>query len=451
MAKILITDDEPSIRTTLSQILEDEGHKATTCESGEEAIAQLAREEFDLAILDLWLPGIDGLSVLERMKGSNAAPPVIVISGHGNIDSAVKATRLGAYDFLEKPLSLERVLLTVNHALADSKLREQVRDLRRQQQVSLEELLIGESEPMKRLDQQIRSAAASHSRVLITGENGSGKEIVARTLHRLSPRAEQPFVDVNCAAIPEELIESELFGHRKGAFTGAIDDRKGKFELADGGTLFLDEVGDMSLKTQAKVLRVLQEQTFQRVGGQQTIKVDVRVIAATNKNLEAEIAGGSFRSDLYYRLNVIPIDVPPLRARGNDIPLLADYFLRRFAAETGMPKKKLAAGAIAKLKGYAWPGNVRELRNVAERLAILGPNDTIEPEDIHLGTRAEAPAEIAANLTLREARDEFEKQYILARLREYAGNVSRVADALGVERSNLYRKLHAYGIRVERP
>jgi len=448
MARILIVDDEPSIRTTLSSILEDEGHKTTLAESGEEGIAQYARDEFDLILLDLWLPGMDGLSVLERLR-SAAPPPVIMISGHGNVDAAVKATRLGAYDFLEKPLSLERVLLTVNHALNDRRLREQVRDLR--QHLTLEEILIGESEPMHRLEQQIRSAAPSSSRVLITGENGSGKEIVARTLHRHSLRADQPFIDVNCAAIPEELIESELFGHRKGAFTGAIDDRKGKFELADGGTLFLDEVGDMSLKTQAKVLRVLQEQTFQRVGGQQTIKVDVRVIAATNKALDAEIAAGSFRSDLYYRLNVIPIEVPPLRARGDDIVLLAEHFLRRFAAEAAQPKKKLSAGAASKLRGYHWPGNVRELRNVIERLAILIPGDTIEPEDVQLGARVEAPAEIPSNLPLREARDEFEKQYILARLREHAGNVSRTADTLGVERSNLYRKLNAYGIRVERP
>ncbi|MBV9493314.1 MAG: sigma-54-dependent Fis family transcriptional regulator [Acidobacteria bacterium] len=447
MAKILIIDDEPSIRSTLAGILEDEGHRTVVCESGEEALAQFARDEFDLALLDLWLPGIDGLSVLERIRGA-AAPPVIVISGHGNIDTAVRATRLGAYDFLEKPLSLERVLLTVNHAISDRRLREQVRDLRRQ--ISLEELLIGDSDPMRRLDQQIRSAAPSNSRVLITGENGSGKEIVARTLHRLSTRAEAPFIDVNCAAIPEELIESELFGHRKGAFTGAIDDRKGKFELADGGTLFLDEIGDMSLKTQAKVLRVLQEQTFQRVGGQQTIKVDVRVLAATNKDLEQEIAAGSFRSDLYYRLNVIPIEVPPLRTHASDIAQLAEHFLRRFAAETGAPRKKLSAGAIAKLKGYGWPGNVRELRNVIERLAILLPGDTIEPDDIQLGARADVATSIPHNLTLREARDEFEKRYILSRLKELAGNVSRTAEVLGVERSNLYRKLHAYGIRVER-
>jgi two-component system nitrogen regulation response regulator NtrX len=304
---------------------------------------------------------------------------------------------------------------------------------------------------MRKLEQQVRSAAPSHSRVLITGENGSGKEIIARTLHRNSLRADQAFIDVNCAAIPEELIESELFGHRKGAFTGAIDDRKGKFELADGGTLFLDEVGDMSLKTQAKVLRVLQEQTFQRVGGQQTIKVDVRVLAATNKTLDAEIAAGNFRSDLYYRLNVIPIEVPPLRARGNDIVLIAEHFLRRFAAETGHPKKKLSGGAATKLRAYHWPGNVRELRNVIERLAILLESDTIEPEDIQLGTRTEAPVPIPSDLPLKDARDEFEKQYILARLRDYGNNISRTAEALGVERSNLYRKLNAYGIRVERP
>jgi two-component system, NtrC family, nitrogen regulation response regulator NtrX len=448
MARILIIDDEPAIRTTLANILEDEGHKATLCESGEEGLAQYAREEFDLILLDLWLPGIDGITVLERLRNAGA-PPVIVVSGHGSIDSAVRATRLGAYDFLEKPLSLERVLLTVTHALSDRKLREQVRDLRRH--LSLEDILIGESEAMARLDEQIRSAAPSASRVLITGENGSGKEIVARTLHRLSLRADQPFIDVNCAAIPEELIESELFGHRKGAFTGAIDDRKGKFELADGGTLFLDEIGDMSLRTQAKVLRVLQEQTFQRVGGQQTIKVDVRVIAATNKDLQAEISSGTFRSDLYYRLAVIPIEVPPLRDRGNDVVLLAEHFLRRYAAESGQKKKKLTAGAAAKLKAYHWPGNVRELRNVVERLAILLRGDTIEAADIQLGTRPPSAPEIGTNLTLKEARDEFEKQYILARLRDHAGNVSRTADTLGVERSNLYRKLHAYGIRVERP
>src|SRR5688500_11964236 len=381
MARILIIDDEPAIRTSLAGILGDEGHQATLCESGEEGIAAFARGEFDLIILDLWLPGIDGMSVLERLQTAGA-PPVIVVSGHGNIDTAVRATRLGAYDFLEKPLALERVLLTIEHAIADRRLREEVRDLRRH--LALEETLIGESDVMKKLEQQIRSAAPSNSRVLISGENGSGKEIVAQTLHRLSHRADHAFVDVNCAAIPEELIESELFGHRKGAFTGAIEDRKGKFELADHGTLFLDEIGDMSLKTQAKVLRVLQEQTFQRVGAQQTIRVDVRVIAATNKDLQQEIANGTFRSDLYYRLNVIPIDVPPLRVRGNDVVLLAEHFLRRSAAETRASKKKLSSGAASKLRAYDWPGNVRELRNVVERMAILVPHDTIEAEEVQL-------------------------------------------------------------------
>ncbi|MHB0968809.1 MAG: sigma-54-dependent transcriptional regulator [Thermoanaerobaculia bacterium] len=448
MAKILVVDDEPAIRKTLSSILEDDGHETALCESGEEGLARYAREDFDLVLLDVWLPGIDGLSFLERIHAPNGAPPVIVISGHGSVETAVRATRLGAYDFLEKPLSLERVLLTVNHALADSKLRQQVRDLTRS--LVLEELLIGESEPMKRLEQQLRSAGPSTSRVLITGENGSGKEIVARTLHRYSQRADAPFVDVNCAAIPEELIESELFGHRKGAFTGATEDRKGKFELADGGTLFLDEIADMSLKTQAKVLRVLQEQKFQKVGGQQTISVDVRLIAATNKNLEAEIGAGRFREDLYFRLNVIPIAVPPLRARGNDIILLAEHFLRSIAAETGRRPKRLTNDATQKLKAYSWPGNVRELRNVMERVMILVTGDTVDATDLDFGKYVDPVAAIAADLPLREAREEFEREYILRRLRELGGNVSRTAEALGVERSNLYRKLHAYGIKVER-
>lgn len=408
-----------------------------------------AREPFDLVLLDVWLPGVDGLSVLERMNASNSAAPVILISGHGNIDTAVKATRLGAYDFLEKPLSLERVLLTVDHALSDRKLREEVRTLK--SHLSLEEILLGESEPMRKLEQQIRSAAPSNGRVLITGENGTGKEVVARTLHRQSRRADAAFVDVNCAAIPEELIESELFGHRKGAFTGAIDDRKGKFEMADGGTLFLDEVGDMSLKTQAKVLRVLQEQQFQRVGAQQTISVDTRVIAATNKKLEVEIEAGNFREDLFFRLNVLPLHVPALRDRGDDVIFLAEHFLRRFAAETGRRPKRLSAGAQAIFRSHLWPGNVRELRNVTERLTILVTGDAIEPEDIQLEPRSATRSSIRRDATLREAREEFEKDFILSRLRDFAGNVSRTAEALGVERSNLYRKLHAYGIQVERP
>jgi two-component system nitrogen regulation response regulator NtrX len=448
MANILIIDDEPSIRETLRDILEDEGHRCTLRESAEEALAAYAREDFDLILLDVWLPGIDGLALLERLRAVGSMPPVIVISGHGSVETAVRATRLGAYDFLEKPLSLDRVLLTVGHALADRNLRQQVRELRRS--LPFDETLIGESEPMKRLEQQIRSAGRSSSRVLIRGENGSGKEIVARMLHRQSPRSEQPFIAVNCAAIPDELIESELFGHKKGAFTGASEERKGKFELADGGTLFLDEIGDMSLRTQAKVLRALQEQQFQRVGGHQTIDVDVRVIAATNKELEDEIRSGAFREDLFFRLNVVPIAVPPLRDRGPDILLLADHFLRRFAADSGQKPKRLSADAEQKLLGYHWPGNVRELRNLMERLTILEPGEILDAAAIALGSR---PAEIrpaTEALSLRDAREEFERELILRRLQDFGGNVSRTADALGVERSNLYRKLNAYGIRVER-
>ncbi|MGH9458395.1 MAG: sigma-54-dependent transcriptional regulator [Thermoanaerobaculia bacterium] len=449
MARILIIDDEPSIRETLRAILEDEGHRCTLCESAEEGLAAYARVDFDLVLLDVWLPGIDGLALLERFRSVGTMPPVVVISGHGSVETAVRATRLGAYDFLEKPLSLERVLLTVGHALADSRLREEVRDLRRT--LSFEEVLIGESEPMKRLEQQIRTAARAGARVLIRGENGSGKEIVARMLHRASPRAEQPFVAVNCAAIPDELIESELFGHRKGAFTGATEDRKGKFELADRGTLFLDEIGDMSLRTQAKVLRALQEQQFQRVGGQQTIQVDVRVLAATNKNLEDEIRAGTFREDLFFRLNVVPITVPPLRERGRDVLLLADHFLRRFAAETGQRPKRLTPEAEKALLAYDWPGNVRELRNLMERLTILEPGEEVGFEAITFpATSAPASAADYEDLSLREAREEFERELILRKLRQFGGNVSRTAEALRVERSNLYRKLSAYGIQVER-
>ena len=454
MPLILIVDDEAGVRSSLAGVLRDEGYQVDTVDSGEACLEQVKRKSYDVLLLDIWLPGLDGLDTLEQLRtraGSvNFEAEVVMISGHGSIEHAVRATKLGAFDFIEKPLSLEKTVLVVRNALRQRQLEIENRALRAR--VDRRYVIVGESVPIGRLREQIAMAAPTNGRVLISGENGTGKELVARHIHLLSQRRDGPFIEVNCAAIPEELIESELFGHRKGAFTGAIEDRKGKFELADGGTLFLDEIGDMSLKTQAKVLRVLQEQTFQRVGAQQTIQVDVRVIAATNKNLEEEIARGAFRSDLYYRLNVIPVVVPPLRERTEDVVLLAEHFLHRFAAETRAHKKRLSAGAASKLKSYDWPGNVRELRNVIERMAILLPGDTIEPEDIHLGARRDAsPAAIPGNLPLKEARDEFEKQYILTRLREFAGNVSRTADALGVERSNLYRKLHAYGIRVERP
>ncbi|MDX1583107.1 MAG: sigma-54 dependent transcriptional regulator, partial [Thermoanaerobaculia bacterium] len=415
--------------------------------TAEEGLSLIRKRAFDLIFLDVWLPGMDGLALIEQLSTAGRLPPVIMISGHGNVETAVRATRLGAYDFLEKPLSLDRVLLSVSHALADRKLRDHVRNL---QHATFDEVLIGESEPMQKLREQIAAAAPTRSRVLITGENGSGKEIVARMLHRESHLSEEPFVDVNCAAIPEELIESELFGHRKGAFTGATEDKKGKFELADGGTLFLDEVGDMSLKTQAKVLRVLQEQQFQRVGGQTVIKVDVRVIAATNKNLNRQIEEGGFRDDLYFRLNVVPIQVPPLRERGDDVIQLAHHFLHHFAMEMGREAKTLSGSSEKILCGYDWPGNVRELRNLMERLSILVPRDTIEPKDLDLETGDGFTAMLESDLPLKEAREKFEREYILRKLRELGGNVSRTAEALGVERSNLYRKLNAYGIQVER-
>ncbi|MBW3671606.1 MAG: sigma-54 dependent transcriptional regulator [Acidobacteria bacterium] len=447
MANILIIDDEDSIRAVLSQILEDEGHSIEMAGSAEEGLDLIRKRSFDLIFLDVWLPGMDGLTLVEQISTAGKLPPIIMISGHGTVETAVRATRLGAYDFLEKPLSLDRVLLTVKHALADRRLRDRVKTMH---QATFDEVLIGDSEPMHRLREQISTAAPTQVRVLITGENGSGKEIVARMLHRQSLRADEPFVDVNCAAIPEELIESELFGHRKGAFTGAIEDKKGKFELADDGTLFLDEIGDMSLKTQAKVLRVLQEQQLQRVGGQSIVKVDVRVIAATNKDLRREIEEGGFREDLFFRLNVIPIHVPPLRERGGDVIQLAQHFLHRFASEMGRVPKVLSSHAAADLQSHQWPGNVRELRNLMERLTILVSGSTIERKDLELERQDRLAAVLDTSLPLKEAREKFEREYILRKLKDLGGNVSRTAEALGVERSNLYRKLNAYGIQVER-
>lgn len=447
MANILIIDDEESIRSVLSQILEDEGYTIEMAGSAEEGLDLIRKRSFDLIFLDVWLPGMDGLTLVEQIATAGKLPPIIMISGHGTVETAVRATRLGAYDFLEKPLSLDRVLLTVNHALADRRLRDRVKTM---QQAKFDEVLIGDSEPMQKLREQIATAAPTQGRVLVTGENGSGKEIVARMLHRQSLRADEPFVDVNCAAIPEELIESELFGHRKGAFTGATEDKKGKFELADGGSLFLDEIGDMSLKTQAKVLRVLQEQQLQRVGGQSVIRVDVRVIAATNKDLGKEIETGGFREDLFFRLNVIPIHVPPLRDRGGDVIQLAHHFLYRFASEMGRQPKVLSKHAAADLQSHQWPGNVRELRNLMERLTILVPGPTIERKDLELERQDRLASVLDTNLPLREAREKFEREYILRKLKDLGGNVSRTAEALGVERSNLYRKLNAYGIQVER-
>jgi two-component system nitrogen regulation response regulator NtrX len=442
---ILIVDDEPAIQSALRGVLEDEGYRVTAVGSGADALTQLTEEVPDLAFLDIWMPGKDGLDTLAEMKRLRPEVTVVIISGHGTIETAVKATRLGAYDFIEKPLSLEKTLLTVSRALEHARLERENASLRQRLQQRWE--IIGESPTIRRLREQIVTAAPSNGRVLIHGENGSGKELVARAIHTLSARRDRPFVEVNCAAIPEELIESELFGHEKGAFTGALARRRGRFELADGGTLFLDEIGDMSLKTQAKVLRALEEQSFERVGGRDTIKVDVRVIAASNRDLTT-LLGGGFREDLFYRLNVIPIEVPPLRARKEDIPLLIDHFIRVFCAENGKRLKTIPGEALAYFMTYDWPGNVRELRNMVERLVIMAPADVIEVDDLPAPLRPEetASGEEGRERSLRDARDNFERAYILAELRANDWNVTRTADRLGIERSHLYRKIKAYNI-----
>ncbi|HXK12159.1 MAG TPA: sigma-54 dependent transcriptional regulator [Vicinamibacteria bacterium] len=452
--RVLVVDDEAGVRASLAAILGDEGYAVDGVGSGEAALAALGDRRYDLVLLDVWLPGADGLEVLSRIRESDAELPVVVISGHGTIETAVKAVRIGAQDFVEKPLSLEKTILAVRNALQRRRLETEVRALK--QQLDERYVMVGEGPALRELRAEIERAAPSNGRALIFGENGTGKELVARAIHARSLRAAGPFVEVNCAAIPEDLIESELFGHVKGAFTGALAARKGKFELADGGTLFLDEVGDMSLKTQAKVLRALQEQRIEPVGGAGSVDVDVRVIAATNKNLEEEIRQGRFRDDLYFRLNVIPFHVPPLRERREDIPLLARHFVGVLSAEHGRRPRAIAPEALAALSRLPWPGNVRELRNIIERLVIMAPGDSIERR--HLPSTlleslpaeeppaAEPPAEGGGGGRLSDAREAFERGYILAKYRECGGNMSRTAEALGVERSNLYRKMKAYGL-----
>src|SRR5438067_647413 len=377
---ILVVDDEPGVRSALSGVLRDEGYAVEAVPSGEACLDRVTRGGVDLIVLDVWLPGMDGLATLARLRERQVDAQVVLISGHGNIESAVRAIKMGAFDFVEKPLSLEKTVLVVGNALRQQRLEAENRALRAR--VDRTQTMVGESHAMRQLREQVAMAAPTNGRVLIYGENGTGKELVARTIHALSRRRSGAFVEVNCAAIPEELIESELFGHVRGAFTGAVADRRGKFETADGGTLFLDEIGDMSVKTQAKVLRVLQEQTLEAVGSTTRIKVDVRVLAATNKDLQAEIRAGRFREDLYFRLSVIPIFVPPLRERPEDVPLLADHFMAEFAREYGRRIKTFEPGAVEVLRQYAWPGNVRELRNVIERLMIMVPGDSISASDL---------------------------------------------------------------------
>jgi two-component system nitrogen regulation response regulator NtrX len=442
---VLVIDDEKAIRETLSEILSDEGYVVTSVASAEEGLARLLEEKYDLAFLDVWLKDRDGLSILEAATARLREIPVIMISGHANVETAVRAVRLGAYDFLEKPLSLERVLLTAQKAIERRDLLAEVASFRGKTEGEAE--LAGDSAAMAKLKEEIVRVAPTDARVLIFGENGTGKELVAHALHRLSPRADSQLVEVNCAAIPEELIESELFGHVKGSFTGATEDRRGKFEEADGATLFLDEVGDMSPRTQAKVLRALQEGRFTRVGATRPISSDARVLSATNKDLSEEIRRGTFREDLYFRLAVVPIHVPALRERAEDIPQLAHLFLAGAALRFGMKGKRLSTAAVEALQAYRWPGNVRELKNLIERLMILCPHEEIGPEDLLL---REPPDAISPDATLKDAREDFERRYILAALKRCRGNVTRAAEALAIERSNLHRKLKSYGIEVER-
>jgi len=448
--RILIVDDEAGVRSALSGVLRDEGYTVEAVESGEACLDRAIRSNFDAIVLDIWLPGMDGLATLKKLQERRVDAPVVMISGHGNIESAVRAIKMGAFDFVEKPLSLDKTVLVVGNAVRQRRLEIENRELRAT--MDRRHTIIGESYVLRQLLEQVAMAAPTNGRVLIYGENGTGKELIARTIHMRSRRAKGPFIEVNCAAIPEELIESELFGHMKGAFTGAVSDRRGKFEMADGGTLFLDEIGDMSVKTQAKVLRALQEQIVEPVGGTASVKVDVRVIAATNKDLPTEIRAGRFREDLYFRLNVIPIFVPPLRDRDADVPLLAEHFMIEFAREYGRRPKRLDSGAATGLRSYRWPGNVRELRNVIERLMIMVPGETIALSDLaFLDGRALSPADqTPPALPLHEARERFERDYILRALAAQHGNISRTADALGVERSNLYRKMKAFGIAPAR-
>jgi two-component system, NtrC family, nitrogen regulation response regulator NtrX len=448
-ARILIVDDEPLIRQSLSGVLEDEGYQTHAVATGEECCDELRHTAYDLVLLDVWLPGMDGLETLARIQEIPFAdrPVVVIISGHGTIETAVKATKLGAFDFIEKPPTIEKVSVVAKNALQQHRLELELERLKEDGRQKLQ--IIGDSVSMKALRQQLGLMAATNGRVLIYGESGTGKELVAHAIHSSSQRASEAFVEVNCAAIPEDLIESELFGHRKGSFAGALEDKIGKLQKANGGTLFLDEVGDMSLKTQAKVLRSLDEQRFEPVGAETSIQVDVRVVAATNKNLEDEIERGNFREDLFYRLNVIPFHVPPLRERVEDIPVLADYFLKEFTLAYGRKPKELTPEAFEVLEQHRWPGNVRELRNLMERIVIMNPQVRIDARHIPLNPAKrtvlfERPVERFGSL--HDVRAAAEREYILKTLDETKGNVSRTAEQLGLERSNLYWKMKALGI-----
>ncbi|HOW81337.1 MAG TPA: sigma-54 dependent transcriptional regulator [Spirochaetota bacterium] len=449
MAKILIVDDEINILKTLVSILQDEGHIVFSAENGEGALNFLRKNDVDCLILDIWLPDIDGIEILERVMTLYPDIAVIMISGHGSIDIAVKSTKLGAFDFIQKPPSLERVVTSVNNALEHSRLRRE--NIKLREETGFEDEMIGKSPRMMEIRDVIETAAATNARVFITGESGTGKEMVAKAIYKKSKRADKPFIKVNCAAIPSELIESELFGHEKGAFTGAVGTRMGKFEIANKGTIFLDEVCDMSLAAQAKVLRVLQEQQFERVGGNETISVDVRVISATNIDVKKAIEEGRFREDLYYRLNVIPVEVPPLSERKEDIKKLVDYFLRKSSEEHGVGLKDVSDEGMKLLCGYGWPGNVRELKNIIERLSIMVSKEVIDEEDIlrYLETDEDAGG-MRSISPLKKAKEDFERDYIIMALKKNDRNITLTAKDLGIERTNLHRKINQYGINIDR-
>jgi two-component system, NtrC family, nitrogen regulation response regulator NtrX len=442
---VLIVDDEGGIRESLSAILMDEGYSVASVPTGEECLERLESASFDAILLDVWLPKLDGLETLARIQQLEAPPAVVMISGHGNIETAVRATKLGAFDFVEKPLTLQKVVLVVRNAVEYARLESENKRLRAEQDERNQ--ILGNSVPMKALRQQIALTGPTTGRVLIYGESGTGKELVARALHGSSPRRDEPFVEVNCAAIPEELIESELFGHRKGSFAGAHEDKIGKFERANGGTLFLDEVGDMSLKTQSKVLRILDENRVQPIGSNHPVNVDVRVIAATNKQLDEEITRNAFREDLFYRLNVIPFYVPALRERTEDLPIIAAHFLAEFCKDYGRKPKEFTAAAMEILLQYPWPGNVRELKNLVERLVIVCPSEEIEPQ--HLPPelfRGASKSPQKPYESLQEARSAYEREFVLRKLEESRWNMTKAAAALGLERSHLYRKMRTLGI-----
>jgi two-component system nitrogen regulation response regulator NtrX len=444
MHSILIVDDEPGIRDTLRGVMEDEGFAVEAVASGEECLSALEKRAYSCVLLDVWLPGIDGLETLRRLREAGSDAAVVIISGHGNVETAVKATKLGAFDFIEKPLSLEKTLLTVRNALKQQRL--ELMNAEMSAELAHDYKMVGDSVAMRALRKQIAVVAPTDGRVLIYGESGTGKELVARAIHAKSRRAGDPFIEVNSAAIPEELIESELFGHVKGAFTGATSAKKGKFELADGATLFLDEIGDMSANVQAKVLRVLEEQRFEPVGSGNSVKVDVRVIAATNKRLDAEIEQGKFRPDLFYRLNVIPFELPPLRERLEDVPLLVDFFNQNFSQAYGKIPKQFESDAIEELQNYSWPGNVRELRNTIERVVIMNPGIKVMATDLPPHGKDEAPATSFRFPSFKEATDAYHREFIQRKLDEAEGNVSRAAELMGVDRSHLYRRMRALGI-----